>query len=332
MNKKILITGSAGFIGFHISKLFLQKGHNVYGVDNLNRYYDVKLKKARNKILLNYNKYRFKKISINSSKKISSLFKKNKFDLVIHLAAQAGVRYSLKNPGAYIDSNIKGFFNIIDNIKKNNIKNFIYASSSSIYGNSNKPVFKESDNATSPIQLYAATKRSNELIAHAYSSLYKINTIGLRFFTVYGPWGRPDMSLFLFTKKILNNKKIDVFNYGKHLRDFTFIDDIVKGIYLCATKGFSKTKKKHFKIFNIASGKPIKLTKFIEIIEQKLKLKANKNFLKLQQGDVVKTYGSIGKINKELGYNPKTSLNQGVSKFIKWYIKFYKVGNKKNGI
>ena len=229
---RILVTGSAGFIGFHVSKLFLHKGHTVYGVDNLNRYYDVKLKRARNKILLKHKKYRFSKINMNSTKKISAIFKKNKFDLVIHLAAQAGVRYSLKNPKVYIDSNIKGFFNIINNLKENNIKNFIYASSSSIYGNSNKPVFKESENATSPIQLYAATKRSNELIAHAYSSIYKINTIGLRFFTVYGPWGRPDMSLFLFTKKIINNKKIDVFNYGKHSRDFTFIDDIVHGIYL----------------------------------------------------------------------------------------------------
>ncbi len=320
---KILITGSAGFIGFHISRLFLQKGHHVYGIDSLNRYYDVKLKQARNKILLNFNKYRFKKININSSKKVSSLFKKNKFDLVIHLAAQAGVRYSLKNPSKYIDCNIKGFFNIIDNIKKNNIKNFIYASSSSIYGNSKKSVFKESDNATSPIQLYAATKRSNELIAHAYSSLYKINTIGLRLFTVYGPWGRPDMSLFLFTKKIMNNKKIDVFNYGKHLRDFTFIDDVANGIYLCATKGLSKFKKNHFKIFNIASGRPVKLTKLIKIIEEKLKLKAHKNFLRLQKGDVIKTYGSIRKINLELGYNPKTSIYQGVSKFIDWYKKFY---------
>ncbi len=208
-------------------------------------------------------------------------------------------------------------------LKKKKIKNFIYASSSSIYGNSKKSVFKESDNATSPIQLYAATKRSNELIAHAYSSLYKINTIGLRLFTVYGPWGRPDMSLFLFTKKIMNNKKIDVFNYGKHLRDFTFIDDVVNGIYLCATKGLSKFKKNHFKIFNIASGKPVKLTKLIKIIEDKLKLKANKKFLRLQKGDVIKTYGSIRKIKSELGYTPKTSINQGVSKFIDWYKKFY---------
>ena len=327
---KILITGSAGFIGFHISKLFLKKGHTVYGVDNLNRYYDVKLKKARNRILLKNKKYKFSKININSEKKISVLFKKNKFDLVIHLAAQAGVRYSLKNPKVYIDSNIKGFFNIINNIKENNIKNFIYASSSSIYGNSSKSVFKESEKATSPIQLYAATKRSNELIAHAYSSIYQIKTIGLRFFTVYGPWGRPDMSLFLFTKKILANKKIDVFNFGKHSRDFTFIDDIAYGIYLCALKGFSKTKKKsHFKIFNIASGRPIKLTKFINIIEKKLKLKANKNFLQLQKGDVIKTYGSINKIKLELGYKPKTSIYKGVSKFVDWYKNFYNVGNKK---
>ena len=320
---RILITGSAGFIGFHTSKLFLRKGHIVYGVDNLNSYYDIRLKKARNKILLKNKKYIFNKININSEKKISTFFKKNEFDLVIHLAAQAGVRYSLKNPKIYIDSNIKGFFNIIDNIKKYKIKNFIYASSSSIYGNSHNSIFKESENATSPIQLYAATKRSNELIAHAYSSIYKINTIGLRFFTVYGPWGRPDMSLFLFTNKILKNKKIDVFNNGNHSRDFTFIDDIVYGIYLCATKGFTNEENNHFKIFNIASGKSIKLIKFIEIIEQRLKLKANKNFLTLQKGDVIKTYGSIKKIKSAFGYKPKTSIYRGVAKFIDWYKKFY---------
>ena len=224
---KILVTGSAGFIGFHTAKFFLKKGHQVFGLDNLNRYYDVNLKKARNKILLRFKNYNFKKININSFKKVEKFFLKNKFDLVIHLAAQAGVRYSLKNPSAYIDTNLRGFFNIIENCKKNNIKKLIYASSSSVYGVNKNKFFKETDSAVSPIQLYAATKRSNELIAHAYSSLYKMNTIGLRFFTVYGPWGRPDMSFFLFTKKILNNEIIDVFNFGKLVRDFTYIDDVV---------------------------------------------------------------------------------------------------------
>ncbi len=275
---KILVTGSAGFIGFHTAKFFLKKGHQVFGLDNLNRYYDVNLKKARNKILLRFKNYNFKKININSFKKVEKFFLKNKFDLVIHLAAQAGVRYSLKNPSVYIDTNLRGFFNIIENCKKNNIKKFIYASSSSVYGVNKNKFFKETDSAVSPIQLYAATKRSNELIAHAYSSLYKMNTIGLRFFTVYGPWGRPDMSFFLFTKKILNNEIIDIFNFGKHVRDFTYIDDVVRGIFLCSKKNLKKsTNNQLFKIVNIACGKPVKLINFISIIEKKL----NKNLKKI---------------------------------------------------
>ncbi len=321
---KILITGSAGFIGFHTAKFFLKKGYQVLGIDNLNRYYDINLKKARNKILLGFKNYTFKKININSFKKVEKIFKKNQFDLIIHLAAQAGVRYSLKNPSAYIDTNLRGFFNIIENCKKNNIKKFIYASSSSIYGNNKNKFFKETDSAVSPIQLYAATKRSNELIAHAYSSLYKMNTIGLRFFTVYGPWGRPDMSFFLFTKKILKNEIIDVFNYGKHVRDFTYIDDIVKGIFLCSKKKLVKSKKNHlFKIVNIASGKPIKLINFISIIEKKLNKKSQKRFKNLQKGDVFRTAGSISKIKSTFGYQPTTSTDVGIGKFVKWYKQFY---------
>ena len=322
---KILITGSAGFIGFHISKLFLKKGHLVHGVDNLNHYYDVKLKKARNKILLKHKKYKFSKININSTKKVSSLFKKNNFDLVIHLAAQAGVRYSLKNPRVYVDSNIKGFFNIIDNIKEKNIKNFIYASSSSIYGDSKSKYFKENDIASTPIQLYAATKRSNELMAYAYSSLYNIKTIGLRFFTVYGPWGRPDMSLFLFTKKIINNQHITIFNKGNHYRDFTYIDDIVKGIYLCAKKCTKKSStKKIAEIFNIAGGKTVKLSKFISTLESKLGKKGKKKYTNIQKGDIVRTCGSIKKIKKFTGYSPKVSVKKGISNFVDWYKSYYK--------
>ncbi len=322
---KILITGSAGFIGFHTAKFFLNKGHHVLGVDNLNQYYDINLKIARNSRLKKFKNYSFKKIDINSTKKIKEIFLKNKFNLVIHLAAQAGVRYSLVNPRSYIETNLIGFFNIIENCKIFKIKNLIYASSSSIYGQSKKKKFKETDPAVSPIQLYAATKRSNELIAHAYSSLYKIKTIGLRFFTVYGPWGRPDMSLFLFTKKILNNQKIDVFNKGIHKRDFTYIDDIVNGIYLCAKKLAKKSsKKKIFEVVNVARGQSIKLKDFISIIEKKLKRKAKKRYKIIQKGDVVETAGSIEKIKSNFGYKPIVSIDKGIENFINWYKKFYK--------
>tara|TARA_Y100000590_G_scaffold468363_1_gene650889 strand:- start:4663 stop:5649 length:987 start_codon:yes stop_codon:yes gene_type:complete len=327
---KILVTGSAGFIGFHTAKFFLKKGHQVFGLDNLNRYYDINLKKARNKILLGFKNYNFKKININSFKKVENFFLKNKFDLVIHLAAQAGVRYSLKNPSAYIDTNLRGFFNIIENCKKNNIKKLIYASSSSVYGVNKNKFFKETDSAVSPIQLYAATKRSNELIAHAYSSLYKMNTIGLRFFTVYGPWGRPDMSFFLFTKKILNNEIIDVFNFGKHVRDFTYIDDVVRGIFLCSKKNLKKSKNNQlFNIVNIACGKPVKLINFISIIEKKLNKKSHKRFKNLQKGDVLRTAGSINKIKSIFGYQPITPIEVGIGKFVKWYKQFYYKKNKK---
>ena len=323
---KILITGSAGFIGFHTTKFFLDKGYDVVGIDNLNHYYDVKLKKARNAILLKYKNYYFKKININSFKEVKKIFSKNKFDFVLHLAAQAGVRYSLKNPESYIDTNLKGFFNVIENCKRSRIKKFIYASSSSVYGLNKNRFFSESDSAVNPIQLYAATKRANELIAHAYSCLYKIKTTGLRFFTVYGPWGRPDMSLFLFTEKILNKKKIDIFNNGDHYRDFTYIDDIVRGIFL-STKNIEKFnyyKESFFNIFNIASGRSIKLTKFIELIEKKLNLKAIRNYKKIQKGDIIRTSGSIKKIRNILGYKPKVDIQKGINNFIEWYLDYNK--------
>ena len=325
---KILITGSAGFIGFHTAMFFLKKGNQVFGIDNFDNYYDVKLKKDRNKILLKFKNYHFKKIDIRSFNGVKNFFKKNNFNLVIHLAAQAGVRYSLNNPKAYISTNLVGFFNIIENCKNQGIKKFIYASSSSVYGENKKKYFSEIDRSDKPIQLYAATKKSNELIAHAYSSLYKIKTIGLRFFTVYGPWGRPDMSLFDFVKDILNKKKINIYNHGKHSRDFTYIDDIVQGIFLTTKKineTSNATKKNIYTIFNIANGQSIKLINFIKIIEKKLKLNAKKNFKTLQKGDVVRTAGSIKKIKKILNYKPITKVEKGVSNFVDWYLEYKKI-------
>ena len=318
MNKKIyLVTGSAGFIGFHLSKKILEKGFKVIGIDNLNNYYDVQLKKKRNHILKKNKNYIFKKIDIKNYKNLETVFKKYKIFKVIHLAAQAGVRYSLKNPRSYIDNNINGFFNILEISKNYRVKKFVYASTSSIYGLQKKFPLKENFNTDNPIQLYAATKKSNELMATSYSYLYKMDTVGLRFFTVYGPWGRPDMALFKFTKNIIKGKPIEVFNKGKHERDFTYVDDIVDGIIKIV---FSKKNKFGSQIFNIGNGKKIKLLKYIQLIEKNLKKKARKKLLPLQKGDVFKTHSDTRLIKKDYNYNPKTSVNHGVKKFIEWYI------------
>ena len=318
MDKKIyLITGSAGFIGFHLSKKILSKGFKVIGVDNLNNYYDIQLKKKRNLILKKNKNYIFEKIDIKNYKNLESVFKKYKIYKVIHLAAQAGVRYSLKNPRSYIDNNINGFFNILEISKNYRVKKFIYASTSSIYGLQKKFPLKENFNTDNPIQLYAATKKSNELMATSYSYLYKMDTVGLRFFTVYGPWGRPDMALFKFTKNIIKGKPIEVFNKGKHERDFTYVDDIVEGIIKIV---FSKKNKFGSQIFNIGNGKKIKLLKYIQLIEKNLKKKAQKKFLPLQKGDVFKTHSDTRLIKKHYNYKPTTDVNHGVKKFIEWYI------------
>tara|TARA_B100000989_G_C19503794_1_gene455509 strand:- start:5 stop:970 length:966 start_codon:yes stop_codon:yes gene_type:complete len=321
MNKKILVTGAAGFIGFHLSLKLLEKGFNVVGIDNLNKYYDVKLKKKRNSILKKYKNYTFFKIDIINEKKLERVFKKNKFFCVIHLAAQAGVRYSLINPRSYIDNNIIGFFNIIDLVKKNNIKKFIYASTSSIYGIQKKFPLKESYTTDNPIQLYAATKKSNEVIATSYSNLYKIHTIGLRFFTVYGPWGRPDMALFRFTKNILKNKPIEVFNRGKHQRDFTYVDDITDGISKIIEKRSTKVLNE---IFNIGNGKKINLIKYIKLIEKYLNKRSKKKFLSLQKGDVIKTHSDSNLISKRYNYKSKTNVEYGVKQFVEWYLSYFK--------
>jgi len=317
---KILITGSAGFIGFHLSSLLLKNKIKIVGVDNYDDYYDTRIKIDRNRILLKDKNYRFFKIDITDNKKLVKIFSNNKFDAVINLAAQAGVRYSLKNPEKYIRTNIIGFYNIIENCKKYKIKNFLFASTSSIYGKSIKFPLKEKFNTDLPLQLYAATKKSNEVIGHAYFSLYKFNIIGFRFFTVYGPWGRPDMALFKFTNNILQKKTINVFNKGNHYRDFTYVDDIVEGIYKVIKKLKKSKKKQTYQILNIGNNKTISLGNFIKLIELNIGLKAKIKYQSFQKGDVIKTHASIGKIKKYYGFTPKTKVKIGVKKFIDWFI------------
>ncbi len=321
---KILITGCAGFIGFHLSQKLLYENNHVVGVDNINNYYDTKLKKKRLYILKKNRKFKFYKTDISNEKKIRKIFTK-KFDCVVNLAAQAGVRYSLENPDAYFNSNLKGFYNILKNVGSFKIKHLIFASTSSVYGNQKIMPINENSNITSPIQFYAATKTSNELMAYSFSQLYNMKISGLRFFTVYGPWGRPDMALFKFTNNILKNKPIEIYNYGKHKRDFTYIDDCVNAINLII-----KTKKKRnkFEVFNIANGKSERLEKYIKIIESELKLKAKKKYLPLQKGDIQKTYANINKIKKFINYKPSTNIETGIKKFIKWY-KYYYFNNGK---
>tara|TARA_Y200000002_G_scaffold308997_1_gene265377 strand:- start:302 stop:1291 length:990 start_codon:yes stop_codon:yes gene_type:complete len=325
---KILITGAAGFIGYHCSLKFLEKGYNVVGIDNLNSYYDVNLKKNRikdiNKKIKNKNKFKFIKEDIKNLKKIENIFVKNKFDYVLNLAAQAGVRYSLIDPFSYIDSNLIGFFNLLHLSKNYKVKHFVYASTSSVYGGNTKMPFSEIHNTDIPLQLYAATKKSNELMAHSYSHLFKLRSTGLRFFTVYGPWGRPDMALFKFVKNIILKKKIEIFNNGKHSRDFTYIDDIVEGVFRI-TKTKNSTKNIPHQIFNIGKGKSEKLMDFITEIEKNLKTKSKKKFLPMQKGDVEKTFANTTKLLKLAKYKPKVSIKEGIKKFVNWYIKYYKI-------
>ena len=325
---KILITGAAGFIGFHACIKFLNEGFTVIGVDNLNSYYDVELKKNRIKEIKKNKKRKFNfiKLDLKNFDKLEKIFKKNKFDFVLHLAAQAGVRYSLINPFSYLDSNIIGFFNVLQLSKNFKIRHFTYASTSSVYGGNKKMPFSEKDNTDIPLQLYAATKKSNELIAYSYSHLFKLKTTGLRFFTVYGPWGRPDMALFKFVKNIIQKKPIDIFNNGKHSRDFTYVDDIVQGIYrIIVSKNKNSKKKIPYQIFNIGRGKSEKLMDFIKEIENNLKIKSKKKFLPLQKGDVEKTYADTSKLFKNFNYKPKISIKIGIKNFVNWYTRYYKI-------
>ena len=330
----ILITGAAGFIGFHLSKKLLEQGNQVIGYDNVNDYYDKQLKEDRLSILNKYKSFIFHRNDLLDINALNSVFKNNNITNVIHLAAQAGVRYSLTNPKAYIDSNIYGFLNMIEQCRNFEIDKFIYASSSSVYGMNKKTPFLNSDNVDHPISLYGASKRSNELIAHSYSYLYNIKSIGLRFFTVYGPFGRPDMALFLFTKSILNNKKIDVYNNGQMKRDFTYIDDIINGIIAILTSDFkfntpskidSSTSLAPYRIFNIGNNAPVNLMDFITEIENQLGLKAKINFMPLQPGDVLESHADVDNLIKNFNYRPSTSIGTGIEKFINWYKEYYKI-------
>ena len=331
---KILITGSSGFIGFHLSKLLLEKGNSVYGIDSMNNYYDVNLKKARLNILKKYRKFNFSKANLESSKKIKNIFNKVKPKIVIHLAAQAGVRYSIHKPKVYLKSNIDGTFNVIEASHEIKVKHLIMASSSSVYGANKKIPFKEIDKTETQLSIYAATKKANESMAHAYSNIWKIPITMLRFFTVYGPWGRPDMALFKFTRGILKNKKVNIYNYGKMYRDFTYIDDIVNGIALLINKAPNiKQKNKYkndslspiapFRILNIGNTKKIFLLDFIKQIEYELGKKAIRNYMPLQKGDVKQTLSNTSLLKKITGYNSKTNYKIGIKNFISWYNKYY---------
>ena len=333
----ILVTGAAGFIGFHTSEYLLGRGDTVIGIDNLNDYYDVSLKEARLSQLSNNDKFSFHKIDITNKDVIDNIFKSKSPTHVIHLAAQAGVRYSLQNPYAYIDSNIIGFMNILEACRNNPVKHLVFASSSSVYGANTQMPFSVSDNVDHPLSIYAATKKSNELMAHTYSHLYNIPVSGLRFFTVYGPWGRPDMALFIFTRKIVNGEKIDIFNNGKHKRDFTYIDDIVEGVVrvsdkvVTANKDWNSdkpdpaTSKAPYRLYNIGNNSPVDLMYFIELIEKNLGKKAGKNYLPLQPGDVPETYADVDALIDYVDYSPSTSIETGVKSFIKWFKDYYEV-------
>lgn len=332
---KIIITGVAGFIGMHVAESLLIRGEEVIGIDNINDYYDTNLKKARLERLKSFDKFIFYKTSIDSSKEILQIFKSHNPQKVIHLAAQAGVRYSITNPHAYIDANIVGFMNILEACRNHEVAHLTYASSSSVYGGNTKMPFSEHDNVDHPVSLYAATKKANELMAHTYSHLYNLPTTGLRFFTVYGPWGRPDMALFLFTKSIIQDVPIDVFNNGFMTRDFTFIDDIVEGVIRVSDKTAiphvnynsdlpdPSSSNVPYRIFNIGNSNPTPLMDYIGAIERALGKEAIKNYLPMQMGDVPATSADTDELNNWIGFKPNTSIDEGVSKFVKWYTGFY---------
>lgn len=316
---KILVTGSAGFIGFHVAKRLLERGENVIGIDNFNDYYAVSLKKDRNKLLANDKNYSFYEEDIINREKLEEIFASHRIDKICHLAAQAGVRYSLQNPSAYIRTNVEGFINVLEVSRKNQIKDIVYASSSSVYGNNPMPKngFSEQDAVNQPISVYGMTKRANELTAYTYHHLYKMNLTGLRFFTAYGPWGRPDMAYFSFTKAILEGEPIEVFNHGKMKRDFTYIDDVVDGVLKALDKPYP------YEVFNIGNSQTVELSYFISRIEKELGKKAILDMQALQPGDVVETFADISHAKEFLDFHPQTAIDEGIGRFVKWYKSYY---------
>jgi UDP-glucuronate 4-epimerase len=333
---KLLVTGAAGFIGFHTALHLLERGDEVVGLDNLNDYYDVTLKQARLKMLEKHANFRFVKLELADRQAIPALFERERFARVIHLAAQAGVRYSIENPMAYIDSNVVGFANILEGCRHHGVEHLVYASTSSVYGANTKMPFSVHQNVDHPLSFYAATKKANELMAHTYAELYKLPTTGLRFFTVYGPWGRPDMALFLFTRNILAGRPIDVFNYGNHRRDFTYVADIVAGVVRACDRVATAnaewnsdapdpaTSRAPYRLYNIGNNQPVELARYIEVLEQCLGKKAEKNLLPLQAGDVPDTYADVEDLVRDVGYKPATPVEVGIEKFVSWYRSYYK--------
>jgi UDP-glucuronate 4-epimerase len=333
---KILVTGAAGFIGFHTAKKLLERGDDVVGLDNINEYYDPTLKRARLSRLQDKPNWRFMKLDLTDRSGMIELFKTEKFERVVHLAAQAGVRYSIENPMAYVESNLVGQTNLLEGCRHNSVQHLVYASTSSVYGANTKMPFSVRQNVDHPLSFYAATKKANELMAHTYSALYQLPTTGLRFFTVYGPWGRPDMALFKFTKAILEGQPIDVFNYGRHRRDFTYIDDIVEGIIRCLDKPAQPnpawdsndpdpgTSFAPYRLYNIGNQGPIELMRYIEILEERLGKTAEKRMLPLQPGDVPDTWADVEALVEDVGYRPATPVEEGVARFVEWYLSHYR--------
>ena len=334
---KILVTGAAGFIGMHVSQLRLARGDTVVGLDNLNDYYDPQLKRDRLARLTPNGRFQFVKMDVADRDGMAKLFAAERFDRVVHLAAQAGVRYSLVNPQAYIDSNIVGFTNVLEGCRYNDVQHLAYASSSSVYGSNTQMPFSESHNIDHPVSMYAATKKANELMAHTYSHLFSLPTTGLRFFTVYGPWGRPDMALFLFTKAILEERPINVFNHGKMVRDFTFVDDIAEGVVRVLDRAatpdpdFDAARpdpsriSAPYRVFNIGNNDPVKLMAFIEAIESAVGKTAQRNYMPLQDGDVPATYADVSQLSEWTGFTPATPVREGVARFVAWYREYFKV-------
>ncbi|WP_368889268.1 NAD-dependent epimerase [Morganella morganii] len=332
---KILVTGAAGFIGYHVSQRLLEQGHEVVGADNLNDYYDVNLKQARLDLLLPHPQFQFFKMDLSEKAAVSELFAEQKFERVIHLAAQPGVRYSIQNPMAYIDANILGHMNILEGCRYHNVGHLIYSSSSSVYGLNRKQPFSVEDDVDHPVSLYAATKKANELMSHSYSHLYQLPTTGLRFFTVYGPWGRPDMALFKFVKAMLDGKPIDVYNHGNMVRDFTYVGDIAEAVVRLVDvipavnndwtveEGLKSASSAPYKIYNVGNGQPTRLGDFIQAIETALDIKANKHYMDMQDGDVLSTCADSSELYKTIGFSPDTPVNYGVQQFVDWYMSFY---------